>query len=150
MLELEKRASTNRKLSPSARARIVEAQKRRWRKIRETVASANRPPRIPQPPCSPLCDKLVKNIGRQFRDDEAGFVRQVQTSFANARVRKLTESDLGLMAGRGNSYEYWKNSNSGASCRAMILFLALCGVGVRRRNDVWPAFIDDITDFQPD
>src|SRR6266480_4743183 len=107
-MELEKRASANDKLSPSARARIAEAQKRRWQKIQGTLAWANRPPRFPQPQRSPLCDKLVENIGRQFRDDEASFVRQVQTSFANARVRKLTETDLGLMAGCGNSYDYWK------------------------------------------
>src|SRR6267154_468729 len=108
MLEWEKRASANSKLSASARARIAEAQKRRWQKFRETLAPANRPPRAPQPPCSPLCDKLVENIGHQFRDEEARFVRQVQTSFANARVRKLTETDLGLMAGRSNAYDYWK------------------------------------------
>jgi hypothetical protein len=95
----------NWKKRASARAQIAEAQKRRWQKIKGTLASANRPP------SSPLCDRLVENIGRQFRDDESRFVRQVQTSFANARVRKLTETDLGLIAGRGNSYDYWKQLN---------------------------------------
>ncbi len=108
MQEWEKRASAKGKLSAAARARIVEAQKRRWQKIKGTLALAVRPPRVPQPTRSPLCDKLAENIGRQFRDDEASFIRQVQASFANARVRKLTETDLGLMVGRGNSYDYWK------------------------------------------
>src|SRR3981189_2550630 len=101
MLKLAQHRRTNSKLSASARARIVEAQKRRWQKIIEVrLDPANRPPRVPLPPRSPLYDKLVENIGGQFRADEASFVRQVQTSFANARVRKLTETDLGLMAGR--------------------------------------------------
>src|ERR1700730_4454238 len=37
MLELEKRASANGKLSRSARARIIEAQKRRWQQMKQRI-----------------------------------------------------------------------------------------------------------------
>ncbi|PYU78281.1 MAG: hypothetical protein DMG50_28120, partial [Acidobacteria bacterium] len=147
-MELEKRASANDKLSPSARARIAEAQKRRWQKINGTLGSANRPPRFPQPQRSPLCDKLVENIGRQFRDDEASFVRQVQTSFANARVRKLTETDLGLMAGRGNSYDYWKQLDLWRDFPPDDFYFWLyVAWELRRRDWKYPQFIAGITDF---
>ena len=147
-MELEKRASANDKLSPSARARIAEAQKRRWQKIQGTLAWANRPPRFPQPQRSPLCDKLVENIGRQFRDDEASFVRQVQTSFANARVRKLTETDLGLMAGRGNSYDYWKQLDLWRDFPPDDFYFWLyVAWELRRRDWKYPQFIAGITDF---
>jgi hypothetical protein len=148
MVELDKRASINGKLSPSARARIVQAQKRRWQKIRETFAPANKPPRATQPPCSPLRDKLVENIGRQLRDDEASFVRQVQTSFANARVHKLTETDLGLMAGRGNSYDCWKQLDLWHDFPPDdFYFWVYVAWELRRRNWKYPHFIAGITDF---
>jgi hypothetical protein len=149
MLELEKHASANSKLSASARARIVEAQKRRWQKIIEgRLDPANRPPRVPLPPRSPLYDKLVENIGRQFRADEASFVRQVQTSFANARVRKLTETDLGLMAGRGNAYDSWKQLDLWRDFPPDDFYFWLyVAWELRRRNWKYPQFIAGITDF---
>src|SRR6266446_4883327 len=148
MQEWEKRASANNKLSASARARIVEAQKRRWQKLKGTLAPPNRPPRDPQPPRSPLCDKLVENIGHQFRDEEARFVRQVQTSFANARVRKLTETDLGLMAGRGNAYDYWKPLDLWRDFPSDDFYFWLyVAWELRRRNWKYPQFIAGITDF---
>jgi superfamily II DNA or RNA helicase len=148
MLELEKRASTNRKLSPSARARIAKAAKQRWQKFRETFAPADRPASVPQPPCSPLCDKLVENIGRQLRDDEASFVRQVQTSFAKARVLKLTETDLGLMAGRGNPYDCWKQLDLWRDFPPDDFYFWLyVAWELRRRNWKYPHFIAGITNF---
>src|SRR5260370_22245788 len=126
----------------SARAQIAEAQKRRWQKIKGTLASANRPP------SSPLRDRLVENIGRQFRDDEARFVRQVQTSFANARVRKLTACDLGLMVGRGNSYDHWKQLNLWRDFPADdFYFWIYVAWELRGRNWKYPQFIAGITDF---
>jgi len=85
---LEKRSWPNHKLSPSARARIAVEARKRWQKYRAALAPADGPPRVPQPPRSPLCDKLVENLGRQFQADEASFVRQLQTSFANARKKR--------------------------------------------------------------
>ena len=148
MLELEKRASANGKLSSSARARIAEAQKRRWQEIKGTPAPANRPPRFPQPQRSPLCDKLLENIGRQFRDDEASFVRQVQMSFANARARKLTETDLALLAGRGNPYDYWKQLDLWRDFPPDDFYFWLyVAWELRRRDWKYPQFIAGITDF---
>ena len=149
MQEWEKRASAKGKLSAAARARIVEAQKRRWQKIKGTLALAVRPPRVPQPTRSPLCDKLAENIGRQFRDDEASFIRQVQASFANARVRKLTETDLGLMVGRGDSYAYWKQLDLWRDFPPDDFYFWLyVAWELRRRNWKYPQFIAGITDFR--
>src|SRR5487761_197765 len=145
MLESEKRASANGKLSAAARVRIAKAQKRRWQ---EMLARSNRAPQVPPPPRSPLCDKLVENIGRQFRDDEASLVRQVQTSFANARVRKLTETDLGLMAGRGNAYDDWKQLDLWRDFPPDDFYFWLyVAWELRRRNWRFPQFIAGITDF---
>jgi len=151
MLESEKRAAANRKLSASARARIAAAARKRWQKFR-TLAQVNTPPRalaqVNIPPRSRLCDKLIENIGRQFRDDEARFVRQVQTSFANARVRKLTETDLGLMAGRGNAYNRWKPLDLWRDFPPDDFYFWLyVAWELRRRKWRYPQFVAGITDF---
>jgi superfamily II DNA or RNA helicase len=152
MLESEKHEAANRKLSASARARIAAAARKRWQKFRGTLAQVKRPPRalaqVNIPPGSRLCDKLIENIGRQFRDDEARFVRQVQTSFANARVRKLTETDLGLMAGRGNAYNCWKPLDLWRDFPPDDYYFWLyVAWELRRRKWRYPQFVAGITDF---
>ena len=153
MLELEKGAMANHRLSAWARKKIVEAQKRRWQKIRGT---SNRlphdPPPVAKPLRSPLREKLVKNIRRELQDDEARFVRQVQRSFANARVRPLIESDLGAMAGRqiaSASYSYWKEIDLWPDFpRDDFHFWLYVAWELRRRDWTCPRFMDGITDFR--
>jgi hypothetical protein len=145
---LEKRSWPNDKLSPSARARIALEARKRWQKYRATLAPADGPLCFPQPPCSPLCDRLAEKLGRKFQTDEASFVCQVQTSFANARVRKLTETDLCLMAGRGHAYDSWKQLDLWPDFpRDDFYFWLYVAWELRRRNWEYPQFIAGITDF---
>src|SRR5580700_9093249 len=135
----------NIRLSTWARKKIAEAQKRRWQKIRGT---SNQPPRVAQPLRSPLREKLVINIRRELRGDEARFVSQVQRCFADARVRMLTENDLGLMAGRAsdgywNPVDLWREFPPDD-----FYFWLYVAWEFRRRNWKYPQFIAGITDFQ--
>jgi superfamily II DNA or RNA helicase len=146
---LKKRSWPNDKLSASARERFAVETRKRWQKYRAAaLAPQDGPPRVPQPPRSPLCDKLVENLGRQFQADEASFVRQLQTSFANARVRKLMETDLRLMAGRGNTYDSWKQLDLWPDFPPNDFYFWLyVAWELRRRNWEYPQFIAGITDF---
>ena len=141
----------NIRLSAWARKKIAEAQRRRWQKIRGT---SNRPARDPQPPHvakplnSPLREKLLKNIRRELQVDEARFVSQVQRCFADARVRMLTENDLGLMAGRASD-GYWNPVDLWREFPPDDLYFWLyVAWELRRRDWKYPQFIAAITDFQ--
>jgi SNF2-related domain/Helicase conserved C-terminal domain len=141
----------NIRLSAWARKKIAEAQRRRWQKIRGT---SNRPARDPQPPrvakplSSPLREKLLKNIRRELQVDEARFVSQVQRCFADARVRMLTENDLGLMAGRASD-GYWNPVDLWREFPPDDLYFWLyVAWELRRRDWKYPQFIAAITDFQ--
>jgi hypothetical protein len=141
----------NQGLSAWARKRIAEAQRRRWQKIRGAANQPRRdpqPPRVAKSPCSPLREKLVKNIGRELQNDEARFVRQVQRCFADAGVRMFTENDLGLMAGRASdgywtAVDLWREFPSDD-----FYFWLYVAWELRRRNWKYPQFIAGITDFQ--
>ncbi len=149
LMELRKRSSANGKLPASARERIAAAATARSQKLKETSAPA-KPPSVPQPPRSPLSEKLVENLGRELRHDEATFVRRVQASHANARLRNLTESDLGTIAGRhiaSSSYGYWKEIELWPDFpRDDFYFWLYVAWEFRRRHVRWPAFMDGITD----
>jgi superfamily II DNA or RNA helicase len=104
-------------------------------------------PLVPQPPASPLYDRLVQQLGRPLNFLEAGFIRQVQTLYANVGSRQLTECDLRPLFpqqfGYGwtgldlwperpqDDYEFW-------------LYLA---AELRRRKIPWPTYMAAITDF---
>jgi hypothetical protein len=104
-------------------------------------------PLVPQPPTSPLYERLVEQLGRPLDYVEAGFVRRVQTLYGYARSRQLTESDLSVLfpqrfgygwAGLdlwpkapGDDYELW-------------LYLA---AELSRRKIAVPSYMLAITDF---
>src|SRR6266542_5708758 len=144
MMELRKQSSANGKLPASARARVAEAAKLRWQKIKS-------PPRVSQPPPSPLCLKLVENLGRELLQDEANFIRQVQSSHHNAGYSHLTEAELGAMAGcrtGSASFNDWKEIAIWPDFpRDDFSFWLYVAWELRRRNLRWPAFMDGITDF---
>ena len=117
--------------------------------MEEGLTPANGPPRVPQPPRSPLCDELVQNIGRQLRDDEASFVREVQRHYANARARRLTETELALMVGRSKAYDYWKELDLWRDFPPDDFYFWLyVAWELRRRNWKYPQFIAGITNFR--
>ena len=108
-MELEKPKRREPRLSPAMRRKIAEAQRKSWERVRErTAASANKPERPKQTPGSPLLDKVVAQLGRPLLKNEARFVRQVQTSFAAMNGRRMTESELSRIAGRGSANDTWK------------------------------------------
>ena len=106
-------------------------------------------PLVPQPPTSPLYERLVEQLGRPLDYVEAGFVRRVQTLYGYARLRQLTESDLSVLFPQrfgygwasldlwpkvpGDDYELW-------------LYVA---VELGRRNITVPSYMAAITDLAP-
>src|SRR6266576_4716943 len=95
MLELQQRAS-----AAAAKGKIAAAAKLRWQ-------NHKLPRRVPQPPRSPLYDRLVAHLGRELDQAEAGVIRNVQALHANAGFRQLTESDLGQVS-QGRSFYAWQ------------------------------------------
>jgi len=141
MLELQKRALANGTPALSERERIAEAVKARWQKVKQ-------PPQVPQPPHSPLCDKLAAHLGRELLAEEATFVRRVQTFFSNMDVRLPSESDLSLITTGHDTYSYWQTLNLWPQKPRddfdLWLYVAW---ELRRRKTRYPGFMDGITDF---
>jgi hypothetical protein len=139
MLELQKLWAEDSPAAPAPGSADTQARKK---------GAARRPePVVPQPPASPLCQRLVEQLGRPLDYSEAAFIRKVQNLYANAGYHQLTESDLRLLSpqrfGYGwtgldlwpknpqDDYEFW-------------LYLA---AEFRRRNIALPGYMAAITDF---
>jgi hypothetical protein len=109
--------------------------------------------KVRQPPRSPVCDRLVAHLGRELRHDEAHFIRQIQTSFAEARSRALTGADLALLSGRSAAHSYsvhdhWRPVQLWQELPADDWqFWLLVAWELRRRNWSPPPFMGSITDL---
>ena len=148
LLALQQRASASGGINGSDGKKIAIAAQLRWQKVQPPLSTAPKPSRVPQPAGSPLCDKLVVNLGRELRQDEAQFIRQIQITFTNAKTHPLTDNDLGLMAGRPNAYGYWKPLDLWPQFPANDLyFWLLVAWELRRRHWKFPAFMEGITDL---
>jgi hypothetical protein len=134
MLELRRRALADASGSPAAT--FIQAPK-------------NKPPRdIPGPPRSPLYNRLVENLGRQLRSGEIAFVQRVQTFYASTAVRPPVESDLGLITGGGNAYNYWQELKLWPERPRDVFYCWLyIARELRRRHTRYPEFMDGITDL---
>jgi superfamily II DNA or RNA helicase len=144
MFEAEKAQwSDHKRLSSAARSRIADAQRRRWLASRG-LAAASAEPSVPEPSPSVLSEKLSQHLGRQLRKDEANLVGQLQTLFA--KRRQLTESELGLIAGR---FEYgWKPLKLWHDFPSNDFFFWLhIAWELRRRSWQYPPFMAGITDL---
>ena len=132
------------------RRKIADAQRRRWERVKaQAAALAAKPERATQAPGSPLLDKLVSQLGRQLRKNEARFVRQVQTSFAAVDGRRMTESELSRIAGRGSASDRWKELDLWRSFPANDFdFWLSVAWELRRRNWEYPTFMAGITDLR--
>jgi hypothetical protein len=144
MLELQKRASANGKLSDSAREPIAETSKARGQTDRWQ-------PRVPQPPRSPLWDKLTQVLGRNLLQDEARFVRGLQEFHERSRISPLMERDMGALSGRpiaSGSYSNWNELELWPDFpRDDFQFWLHVAWELRGRNIRWPEFMDGITDL---
>ncbi len=104
-------------------------------------------PLVAQPPASPLYERLVEQLGRPLDFPEAGFIRKVQTLYANASYRQLTENDLSQLFPRHFSYgwvelDLWPKKPK--DDYELWLYLA---VELRRRKISVPEYMAGITDF---
>jgi superfamily II DNA or RNA helicase len=104
-------------------------------------------PSHPQPPRSPVCDRLAAHLGRPLSQTEADFIRRVQSLYATANYRQLNESDLSQVCLSRTFYnwqplELWPDHPR--DDHEFWLWIAL---ELRRRNARWPEFMDGITDF---
>jgi superfamily II DNA or RNA helicase len=101
----------------------------------------------PQPPSSPLYERLVAQLGRPLDPAEAGFVRKVQFLYANADSRQLTEGDLNQLFPLHFAYgwaplDLWPKRPQ--DDYELWLYLA---AELRRRKIPPPHFMLGITDF---
>ena len=133
MLELQQRASADSEKNTAA---IVPSPK-------------NKPLRgVPQPPRSPLYDRLVDRLGRELLLDEAAFVRKMQTFYANTSFRQPNESDLGMITSSRNTYNYWQELELWPERPRDDYYLWLhVAWELRRRKTRYPQFMDGITNF---
>ena len=149
MWELEKGKRPERRLSlsPAMRRKIADAQRKRWQRMRaQATASADKPERASQ---SPLLEKLVAHLGRQLSKKESRFVRQVQTSFSAVNGRRMTESELSRIAGRGSTNNNWKGLDLWRCFPQNDFdFWLYVAWELRRRNWEYPSFMASITDLR--
>jgi hypothetical protein len=133
MLELQQRASADSEKNAAA---IIPPPK-------------NKPPRgVPQPPRSPLYDRLVDRLGRELLLDEAAFVRKMQTFYANTSFRQPNESDLGMITDGRHAYNYWQELELWPERPRDDYYLWLhVAWELRRRKTRYPQFMDGITNF---
>ncbi len=104
-------------------------------------------PSVPQPSSSPLYARLVDRLGRPLNPAEAAFIRKLQTLYASANYRQLTENDLSQLFPRHFSYgwvelELWPKTPK--DDYELWLYLA---VELRRRKIALPDYMEAITDF---
>ncbi len=140
MLELQKQWAEN---SPALPPIAVRPQTKPPRKKLTNISR----PLVPQPPSSPLYDRLVEELGRALDFQEASFIRRVQTLYSNAEFRELTENDLSQLFPRHFSYgwvelDLWPKKPR--DDYELWLYLA---VALRRRKIPLPDFMRAITDF---
>ena len=103
-------------------------------------------PLVPQPPASPLYERLVEQLGRPLDYAEAGFIRQMQTLYVNAGSRPLTENDLRPLFPQHFGYgwmglDLWPKQPQ--DDYELWLYLA---VELRRRKIPLPGYMAAITD----
>ena len=134
-------------------AALLELRQRATANGEKSVASLippkNKPPRgVPQPPRSPLYDRLVEHLGRELMMDEAALVRKMQTFYADTAYRQPNESDLGIIIGARNAYNYWQEVKLWPERPRDDYHLWLhIAWELRRRKARYPNFMNGITDF---
>src|SRR5205823_4604168 len=89
-------------------AAMLELQTRAGASATREGVRAIKERKVVQPPRSPLYDKLVEHHGRPLTVEEGAFVRKVQDCYANAQFRKVTQTELGSMAGRHQHFYDWE------------------------------------------
>ena len=103
---------------------------------------------VPQPPVSPLSQRLAAQLGRELLTTETTFIRSIQGLYAQAKTRPLTENDLAyqfpgqIWGFNWTPLELW--SDFPPDDFHFWLHLAW---EIRRRKLSAPRFMEGITDF---
>lgn len=101
----------------------------------------------PQPPPSPLYDRLKEQLGRELIGVEARFIRTVQALYTAAGTRSLTDNDLAPLS-PGLRFYGWQPLELWPERPPDDIYLWLyIAWELRRRNVSWPKFMEGITDF---
>jgi hypothetical protein len=104
--------------------------------------------RVPQPRSSPLCRRLVENLGRDLNVSEAAFIKNIQLLYGQVKIRSLNENDLGtLIPGPIRLYNWTPLDLWPAFPEDDFYFWLHLAWELRRRNIPLPAFMAGITDL---
>ncbi len=136
MLELQKLWRQESPATPAPSAANSKAARRKITRLPEL--------RVPQPPASPLYNRLVEQLGRPLDFSEVAFIRQVQSLYANAGFRQLTEADLRLLFPQHFSYGWAVLDQWPDHPRDDYEFWLYLAAEFRRRKIALPGFIAGI------
>jgi len=104
--------------------------------------------RVPQPPVSPLSQRLTSQLGRELLAPEVRFIRSLQGLYGQAKLRPLTENDLAaLFPGQILGYN-WTVVDLWADFPANDYYFWLhLAWELRRRQLAPPRYLEGITDL---
>jgi superfamily II DNA or RNA helicase len=103
--------------------------------------------RVIQPPPSALYKKVAESLGRELEEDEARFVRLVQECYGRMDGRKITESDLHMLAGRSPGYGWNQINIAPKKPRDDYEFWLYVAWQMREKQMAGPPFMATVTDF---
>jgi hypothetical protein len=131
---------------------MLELQNRAKTNGEENIVSLPNPNQksgqgVPQPPASPIYQRLTESLGRPLGASEAKFVRQLQDLYEQARFRAISEGEFCGFGGHGNFFSYqsldlWPKTPDDDF--QMWLYIAW---EMRRRSMPLPDFMLKVTDF---
>jgi hypothetical protein len=139
MLELQKLWTEESPATPAPGAANAKSTRKKIIRLPEPI--------IPQPPTSPLYQRLVEQLGRPLDFSEAAFIRKVQNLYSNVGYRQLTESDLRVLFPQHFSYGWATLDLWPESPRDDYEFWLYLAAEFRRRKIALPAYMMAITDF---
>jgi uncharacterized Zn finger protein len=99
-------------------------------------------PLVPQPPTSPLYERLVAQLGRPLDYVETSFVRKVQNLYTNINFRQLTEGDLNQL--------FPQHFALAEEAQGRLRVLALSGRGIASPEGFPARLHDGYRGFHPD
>ena len=139
MLELQKLWAEESPATPAPESANAKAPKEEDVRLPE--------PMVPQPPASPLYQRLVEQLGRPLDYSEATFIRKVQNLYANVGFRQITESDLRSLFPQHFSYGWASLDLWPKTPEDDYEFWLYLAAEFRRRKIALPAYMAAITDF---
>ncbi len=138
MLELQTLWAKDSPATPALGSANAKSAKKKAARLPELI--------VPQPPASPLYERLVEHLGRPLDYSEAAFIRKVQTLYSNVAYRQLTEGDLRLLFPQHFSYGWTGLDLWPKPPRDDYEFWLYLAVELRRRKIALPHYMAAITE----